>query len=323
MSRSGRALIATLMVLAGCLAGAGEAEAGSLKAVVSAAEAPFFEQPDDGSRVKMVLKAGEPIALNEATRKGFYYGRTRAGELGWVRMLDVRIIGRFDPSQAAGAPAQQAAVQAGDRDPSKKKRPWRLIGGYGMNGFAHSDIVAQSEPGILESGGGTVGLEIDYWLRPEWAFGLKVNYLFQNLALILLDPLGTSEVNGTFQTSAFESVVGARYRFPLSEMVRLELGLFGGMGFLAKVRAEEETGGFTEVRGTGYVLHVDAGIEIELSRRHSLFGQMGYHAFKGSQIIPTFGQTNFSEDSALFTDPAAIDLTGLAVMLGVAIRLPW
>jgi hypothetical protein len=313
-----QALAALILGVVAMGAWAPRAHAGALRGVVSAGETPLFAQPSDTASVTEVLKAGDPVGLNENARQGFYYGRTRRGSLGWIRVADVRIVGRSDPQMAA---ASQGGDPAGAG--KKKNRPWRLMAGYGVNGFAHSDIVAQSEPGILESGGATLGLELDYLVRPDWLIGFRLNYLFQNRSLILLDPLGTSEVNATFQTSAFESLIGARYRLPLSQMVRLELGVFGGLGFMGKVRAEEETGGFSEIRGSGYVLQLDAGVEIELSKRHSLFGQMGYHAFKGSQILPTFGETAFIEDSALFTDPAAIDLTGLAVMLGVAIRLPW
>ena len=71
------------------------------------------------------------------------------------------------------------------------------------------------------------------------------------------------------------------------------------------------------------MLEVDAAVEVELSRKISIFGQMGYHAFKGSQIQPTVGGTSGTPDSALFDQPAALDLSGLAVMFGVGFRLPW
>ncbi len=292
------------------------AQAGALKGVVSAVESPLFDQPNENSKVKEVLKAGEPLALNEATRDGFYYGRTRSGGLGWVRMLDVRVVGRFDPLAAA------AEKEKSGGDASKRGgRPWRVLLGYGLNGFAHSDIVSQTVSGDLDAGGGSFGLEVNYLPQPRWAFGMRVAKLAQTLQLICTD--GTSEVNCDFEVGAYEAAAGVRYRTPLSEMVRLELGVFGGMGFGGKLRVSEETGGFSQIEGGGYVFHLDAAIEVELSRKMSIFGQMGYHAFKGSQIQPIFGGTSGTPDSALFDKPAALDLSGLAVMFGVGFRLPW
>lgn len=299
------------------MGGVPETFAGSLKGVISAVESPLFEQPNENSRVKEVLKAGEPLALNEATRDGFYYGRTRSGGLGWVRMLDVRVVGRFDPLAAAaekGKSGGDAARRAGGR-------PWRVLLSYGLNGFAHSDIVSQTVSGDLDAGGGSYGLEVNYLPQPRWAFGLKVAKLAQKLQLICTD--GTSEVNCDFEAGAYEATAGVRYRMPLSEMVRLELGFFGGMAFGGKLRVAEETGGFSQIVGGGYVFEIDSAIEVELSRNMSIFGQMGYHALKGSQIPPTLGGTTGTPDSALFDKPAALDLSGLTVMFGVGFRLPW
>lgn len=110
---------------------------------------------------------------------------------------------------------------------------------------------------------------------------------------------------------------------PLSEMVRLELGVFAGFGFAGSVKALENGGGFSEITGSGFATHVDLGVEIELSRKVSLFGQVGYHLWKGAQALPQFNTATIPPDSALFEDPAAIDLTGLAVMFGMGFRLPW
>jgi hypothetical protein len=313
-----RLWIYAFSLLFALLGAAPSAWAGALKAVISAVESPLFDQPSENSRVKEVLKAGEPVSLNEAIRQGFYYGRTRSGSLGWIRVLDVRIVGRFEAEGAGAAKDKEKA----DSESQKRSKPWRLLAGYGLNGFAHTDIVAQTEPGILEAGGGTLGLELDYLIRSDWALAFKFNRLSQSLNLICTDP-SLTESECTFTVGAFEALLGGRYRLPLSEMVRLELGGFAGFAFAGSVKAQEAGGGYSEISGSGFSAHLDLGVEIELSRKISLFGQVGYHLLKGAQSVPQFNTSTIPPDSALFEDPAALDLTGLAVMFGVGFRLPW
>jgi hypothetical protein len=70
-------------------------------------------------------------------------------------------------------------------------------------------------------------------------------------------------------------------------------------------------------------MHTDAAIEIELSKKLSIFGQIGYHLVKGAQVQPVFKTSPPPSDSALFVDPAGIYLSGLAVMFGFGLRMPW
>jgi len=292
-------------VLAGALLLGGSRAAWAARgATVDLADTEVFEGPGTKFKVVEKLPKGTALAASNLPIEGFFKVRTSTGLIGWVAAdalvlqppaLDSAAAGgveSLDAPGAAPAPMATAVVRPIRAAPTRVERGSRQLiriralgGGY-LNYFA-GVVSNYTSLGFGGYGGG----EVAFNLTPNFAAGVRVDYVMRSFVLTDLST-PSSPQNYQIDMSALPVIAGMEYQYLTFGKFSSRVALFGGLAVLGRFQSMD-LGVASSSTNESLINHVTftgllkVDLNWQFSRYFSVFAEAGYRYLRTVEQTPS------------------------------------